>query len=194
MKKLAIIAIGAAAALAAFGVSDLAAQGSVTAQGKVQGAAVWNNSTAQALEFGEMTPTGGTATRTVGLLETDLDPVNGNAGTIDVRLNKSNTNISFTLPAELDGAAGTNTLAVSGYECGLAVGSNATTAPSPANTGELNAYAASCLSGTTELDVGALTGARLVRVYLGGEILGSDIDNALADDYSGTITVTALIP
>lgn len=189
MKKLAIMTVGAAAALAAFGANHLSAQATVIAQGKVQGAAVFSN--AQALQFGEMTPTGATATRSIDLLSTGVDATNGNAGTIDVRLNKSNTTIGFTLPATLTGS-GTNTLAVNQYECGLAVGPDFTTAPSPASEADL-VYDGTC-DGSTSLSVGTLSSARLVRVYLGGEILGSDIDSALADDYEGTITVTATIP
>lgn len=193
MKKLSITTIGALAALTVFGASELAAQGSVPAQGTVQGAAVWG--TAQALNFGDMTPMGTTPDRTIDLLSTVEDATNGNAGTIDVRLNKNGTTIGFSLPQTLDGALGGNTLTVNGFECGFAVGADATTEPTPApgTTADLDDYAATCTD-ATEFTVANLAGARLVRVYLGGEILGSEIDNALADDYTGTISITAAIP
>lgn len=169
-----------------------AQSGNVAVQGMVPGAANFDQAGAQALQFGEMTPGASTADRVVSLLSTALDAVNGNAGTIDVRLNKSGTALTFSLPASLSGSGG-NTLPVDSYACGYELGNTAAAPPAtPAGTGDLDGYDAGC-DGSTSLAV-ALSGARMVRIYLGGVVLGSAIDAALADSYSGTITVTATVP
>lgn len=149
----------------------------------------------QDMNFGEMDPAAAVLTdRVVNLLSTAVDAINGNAGSLDYRLNR-NGQFSFSMPASLGSTTSAATLEVVDWECGLEMGTSPTTVTDPASTAGLDDYDTSgaCTTGLS-VDVSTETGARLVRIYIGGTILATAFEVAPAETFEGDITVTVVIP
>lgn len=166
---------------------SLMAQSTLTARGVVKGA--FKEEGKQNLEFGEMDGlTGAASDRVIDLLDTGSDLINGNAGYIDFKLNKTGTNFSFSLPASLSNG-GSSTLAVDSWECGLEVGDSPNSVTDPGSQAGLDEYSGDC-SAALVADLSSHDGARLVRLYVGGTILATEFQDAVADTYTETINIT----
>lgn len=175
------------AALAALPLS-LHGQQVIKAHATVLPSVQWIES--QDMNFGQMDPTGAPADRVVDLLSLTVDAVNGNAGKLDYRLNRSGQ-FTFVMPASLTSLSG-STLAVDSWECGVMIGTSPVSLTDPGNTGGLSGYG-DCTTALA-VDVSAANGARLVRVYIGGTMLAAAFQAAPAETFEGDITVTFIVP
>jgi hypothetical protein len=148
----------------------------------------------QDMSFGQLNPTGAPTDRVVDLLSLTVDAINGNAGRLDYRLNRSGQ-FTFAMPTSLASTTSGSTLAVGSWECGLMIGTSPVSVTDPGNTAGLTGHdtSAGCTTGLP-VDVSAANGARLVRVYIGGSILASAFQAAPAETFEGDITVTFIVP
>ena len=123
--------------------------------------------------------------RVVSLLSTAVDPMDGNAGTLDYRLNTTGQGFTFAMPTELTSTTTAATLAIASWECGMAVGSAPGSLTDPATAAGLDAYDAggSCATQLNADLTGAL-GSRMVRLYIGGTIASSAFEAAPAESRS----------
>ena len=134
--RLSLVTSVAAMLLAAVAVLPLPLQGQqvIRASGTVLPSVRHINS--QDMSFGEMDPAAATLTdRVVSLLTTGVDAINGNAGTLDYRLNR-NGQFSFSMPTSLGSTTSTATLAVDSWECGLMMGASPTAVTDPGSTAD----------------------------------------------------------
>lgn len=159
----------------------------VTVNARVQGAFRW--SLGQSLEFGDITPVGdgSTAAVTVPATQSSLDASNRRAGYVELFFNKA-TDVTVTdVPESLSGS-GANTLTVSSFACGVA---ESTVDPS---VGGFDEQFAACTDGQAFTQLAVTTAAKRVRFWFGGTLAGADLEAAIADTYTGTITLTAAQP
>ncbi len=148
----------------------------------------------QDMNFGQMNPTGAPADRVVDLLSLTVDAVNGNAGKLDYRLNRNGT-FTFSMPMALTSTSSPSTLAVASWECGLMIGTSPVSVTDPGSTAGLSQWdnGGTC-NGGLPVDVSAASGARLVRIYIGGTMLATAFQAAPAETFEGDITVTFIVP
>jgi hypothetical protein len=172
----------------------LAAQQTITATAVVIGGV--KHVTSQNMHFGELDPTvASPANRVVDLLSVTPNTTTGNAGTLDYRVNRDGTQFSFAMPGSLSSTSSAATLSVASWECGMEMGASASSVTDPGATGDLDAYDNGGTCGTTmTVDLSAVSGARLVRLYVGGTILATAYEVAPAETFEGDITVTVVVP
>lgn len=138
----------------------------------------------QDLLFGTIAPLGDGSTANVTVPTNQRTAVSGQqAGYVTLYFN-SETNVTVAAPTSLDGVLG-GTLNVS-FTCGA---SNFNT-----NTMTVMASAACADADVLNLTIGAGNGSKKVDIFFGGTLLGTDLEAAAADTYTGTITLTAVQP
>lgn len=182
--------------LAAVAVLPFPLQGQQTIKASARVKSAIRHISSQAMDFGEMDPAAATVTdRVVSLLSTGVDPMDGNAGTLDYRLNKTGQGFTFSMPTELTSTTTAATLAVASWECGMEVGTTPSAITDPAATAGLDAYDAGGTCATQlNADLTGALGSRMVRLYIGGTIASAAFEAAPAETFEADITVTAVLP
>ena len=138
----------------------------------------------QDLLFGTVIPEGdgSTAALTVPASQAAADADGRQAGYVALFMNSA-TNVTVDAPTSLDGS-GTNTLNVS-FVCG--VGSD--------NSGTLDVQASGACADAAVLNLTLSgSGSETVYIFFGGTLATADLEAAMADTYTGTITLTAVQP
>lgn len=163
------------------------ANNTVAVNARVLGSFRW--SAGQSLEFGDITSQGDGSTASVAVApsQSSLDGNNRRAGYVELFFNSATDIIVTDVPESLTGS-GANTLPVSSFSCGIAAAS-----VDPAVSGFAEQFA-TCADGQAFTQLGVTTAARRVRFWFGGTLAGADLDSAVADTYTGTITLTAAQP
>ena len=164
MNKLAILTIGAVAALALPG-NAFAQAGNITATATVN--AFFDDGATQNLSFAAVNP--GTAAT--------VDVTNGSGGTpgyMEFDYNANYKVTATTLPATLSDG-GSSTLSVA-WQCGVSAG-----------TGTMPGSSSACAQGATVDSNNAVSSVGTTVVWLGGTIADT---NVLAGTYTGNITFT----